>query len=228
MSILDNYNRIKDSVKETATKFAREPECIKIIAVSKTFNVEIIQEAINSGIQLLGENKVQEAKNKASLLTGDYKFHMIGHLQSNKCRDAVLLFDLIHSIDKLSTAEKLNTEALKIKKIQKILLQIKTTNEITQSGVSINELFPLVESVLNMKHLKIEGLMNIGPNINDLKKVRQSFVETAKTLEIINTKFNLKLRELSMGMSGDYITAIQEGATLIRIGTAIFGKRSYI
>jgi len=178
MSIIDNYNRINDSVRETAIKCGRNPDNIKIIAVSKTFSVQIIQEAIDSGIILLGENKIQEAKNKVPLLTGNFKMHMIGHLQSNKTRDAVQLFDLIHSIDKLSTAEKLNNEAAKINKVQKILLQFKTTGEYSQSGATLDDLQTIAESVLKMKNLSIEGLMNIGPNIQDINKIRQSFADT--------------------------------------------------
>ena len=113
MTIIDNYNRIKDTINETALKCGRNPDHIKIISVSKTFNAEIIQEAINSGIKFFGENKVQEANDKFPQLTGDFELHMIGHLQSNKVRDAVNLFELIHSIDKISTALKLNIEAEK-------------------------------------------------------------------------------------------------------------------
>ena len=228
MSIIDNYNRINDSVRETAIKCGRNPDNIKIIAVSKTFSVQIIQEAIDSGIILLGENKIQEAKNKVPLLTGNFKMHMIGHLQSNKTRDAVQLFDLIHSIDKLSTAEKLNNEAAKINKVQKILLQFKTTGEYSQSGATLDDLQTIAESVLKMKNLSIEGLMNIGPNIQDINKIRQSFADTKTALMLINSKLKLNLTELSMGMSADYQTAIQEGATYIRIGSAIFGQRGYI
>ena len=226
MSIIDNYNRLKDSVNNLAVKYGRDPEKIKIIAVSKTFSSQIVQEAINSGITLFGENKIQEAKNKIPLLSGDFKVHMIGHLQSNKARDAVLLFDVIHSIDKLSTAEKLNSEAKKINKIQKILLQLKTTDEISQSGATIDQLLIITESTSNMKNIKVEGLMNIGPNVQDQQQLRQSFAETAKAMNLINSKLNMNLTELSMGMSGDYRVAIEQGATLIRIGSAIFGNRS--
>jgi PLP dependent protein len=228
MSIIDNYNRIKESVEKAALKCGRNPEHIKIIAVSKTFSPVIIQEAIDSGIKLFGENKIQEAKIKIPLLSGDFKVHMIGHLQSNKIHDAIMFFDVIHSIDKISTAEKLNSEALKMNKIQKILIQLKTSEEITKSGASADDILSIAELIISMKNLKLEGLMTIGPNTNDSQIIKQSFVETAKTLDIINTKLNLNLSELSMGMSGDYISAIEEGATIVRIGSAIFGNRSYL
>lgn len=228
MSIIDNYNKLKDLVAETAIKYNRNPQNILIIAVSKTFNVFIIQEAINSGINLFGENKVQEAKDKIPLLKGKFSVHMIGHLQSNKTRDAVNLFELIHSIDKLSTAQKLNAEAEKINKIQEILLQLKTTDEPSQSGATLNEILKIAEAIQPMKNLKIKGLMNIAPNIQDNSAIRRSFAETAEALVTINNKLGMSLSELSMGMSSDYKTAIQEGATMIRIGSAIFGERSYI
>jgi len=228
MSINENYKRIAEDINSHALKLGRDPSQIKIIAVSKTFSHLDVQEAIDCGISLFGENKVQEAKAKIPLLKGNFKFHMIGHLQSNKSKDALLLFDLIHSIDKMQTAQKLNEEAKKIGKIQKILIQIKTSNEPTKSGVSPEESIQLAEGILSLKNLQLEGLMCIGPLTDDQSEIRKSFRETAKTLNRINTLLSLDLKELSMGMSGDYSIAIEEGSTMLRIGTAIFGTRSYM
>ena len=228
MTIKDNYNRLKDDVIETALKCGRNPDEIKIIAVSKTFSVDKIQEAVNSGITIFGENKVQEAALKFPHIKDPYELHMIGHFQSNKSREALKLFDVIHSIDKISTASKLNSESEKNGKILRIYLQLKTTEEITKSGADPLEILKIVESIVEMKSLKLEGLMSIGPNTTDPGLIQKSFAETAKTLDIINKRFNLNLTGLSMGMSGDFKIAIKEGATILRIGSAIFGDRDYI
>jgi len=225
MTIADNYYRIKETVNETAIKCGRKSDEIKIVAVSKTFSEDIIKEAISSGIDIFGENRVQEAGKKFKSLSGNFNLHMIGHLQSNKSDEAVKLFDLIHSIDKISTASKLNLEAKEINKVQSILLQLKTSDEDTKHGANQTEIISIAESVLNMKNLKLEGIMSIGPNTSDKSIIRKSFTETYRTLDKINSALNLNLKELSMGMSGDYVIAIEEGATLIRIGTAIFGDR---
>ena len=225
MTIIDNYNRIKESVNETAVKCGRKSDEINIVAVTKTFSEDVIKEAINSGIDNFGENRVQEAGKKFSPLSGDFKLHMIGHLQSNKSDEAVKLFDLIHSIDKISTAAKLDSEAKRIGKVQRILLQLKTSDEDTKHGANPSEIISIAESVLGMKNLLLEGIMSIGPNTTDKFIAKKSFTETYKALDKINGALNLNLKELSMGMSGDYTIAIEEGATLIRIGTAIFGAR---
>jgi len=228
MTIADNYKKLKEQILQAALKCGRDENSIKIVAVSKTFDSPVIQEAINSGITVFGENKVQEAKAKIPLLRGNFEFHMIGHLQSNKAKDAVSLFSLIHSIDSESTAKKVNLEAAKINKVQDILIQIKVADEPTKSGISPEEAPFLVESILSLKNLRLRGLMNIGPLSDNLSEIRKSFETTRKTLEKINSSFSLNLKELSMGMSSDYLIAIEEGATIVRIGSAIFGNRSYV
>ncbi len=228
MAIIDNYNRIKEDVIETALKCGRNPDEIQIISVSKTFQIEKIQEAINSGIKIFGESKVQEAESKFPNITGNFELHMIGHLQSNKIREALNLFDVIHSIDKTSTALKLNSEAEKKGKIQKIYLQLKTTDEDTKYGADSADILNIAEAVSSLSNIQLEGLMSIGPNTTDHLLIQKSFIETAKTLDIINSRLNLHLSGLSMGMSGDYRIAVKEGSTLLRIGSAIFGDRNYI
>ncbi|HOK92914.1 MAG TPA: YggS family pyridoxal phosphate-dependent enzyme [Spirochaetota bacterium] len=228
MTIAENYKIIKEKVAEAALKSNRDPQSIKILAVSKTFDASVVQEAIDSGITLFGENKVQEAKSKILQLAGNFEFHMIGHLQSNKARDAVKLFSLIHSVDKKSTAEKLDEEAGRIGKIQDILIQIKAFDEPSKSGINPEEALELAEHIVTLKNLRLKGVMNIGPLSEDLSDARKSFEMTRRTLEKINSRLSLSLSELSMGMSGDYPIAIEEGATIVRIGSAIFGNRSYI
>ena len=225
MTIIDNYNKIKEKVNEAAIKCGRKSDEIKIVAVSKTFGEDVIREAINSGIEIFGENRIQEAGKKFGSLPRDFKLHMIGHLQSNKSGEAVKLFDLIHSVDKISTASKLNLEAEKLSKLQSVLLQLKTSDEDTKHGAASSEIISIAESILEMKNLRLEGIMSIGPNVADKSVIRKSFTETYKAMNKINAALNLNLKELSMGMSGDFTIAIEEGASLIRIGTAIFGNR---
>lgn len=227
MDYYNNYNIIKDSVSEAATKTSRNPDSIKIVSVSKTFSYGIIQQAIDSGLFLFGENKIQEAKSKIPLLKGDFEFHMIGHLQSNKAKDAVNLFSMIHSIDSLSTADKVNREASKLGKIQDILIQINSSGEESKSGISPSEAIDLAGNISEMNNLNLKGIMTIGPLTDNESDIRKSFIITRQTLDSINRELGLSLNELSMGMSDDFLIAVEEGATLLRIGSAIFGRRYY-
>jgi len=227
MNIIERYNRIREEVDRAAMNCGRDPRSIKILAVSKTVPCEIIQEAIDSGITLLGENRVQEAKSKITTLQGTFTLHMVGHLQSNKAHDAVKLFELIHSVDKLKTAEALDSAAGKEGKKQRILIQIKTFNEETKSGISPEESMQLAENILRMENLILEGIMTIGPITDDPGITRSAFRDTASALRRINSELGLNLQELSMGMSGDFPLAVEEGSTILRIGTSIFGRRNY-
>ena len=225
MNIADRYKKISDSVYKAAHRCGRNPDEIRILAVSKTVSHTAIQEAIDSGITLFGENRIQEAKSKTGLLHGMFIMHMIGHLQSNKSADAVKLFDLVHSIDKISTARALDAEAEKSGKIQKILIQIKTHEEDTKSGISPEESLKLAENILMLKNLDLQGVMTIGPLTDDTVMTRRAFRETASVLVKINREFGLHMQQASMGMSGDYGIAIEEGSTILRIGSSIFGAR---
>lgn len=227
MNLNENYKSIIDSIHEKALKCSRDPHSIKVVAVSKTFSAETVQEAINSGINLFGENKIQEAKNKIPLLSGDFDFHMVGHLQSNKSKDAVKLFSLIHSIDSLTTAEKLDREARNIDKIQNILIQINSSDEDSKSGILPDQAVDLAGSIIELKNLNLQGIMTIGPLTDNIKDIIKSFSLTAKIMGRINRELGINLKEISMGMSDDYLTAVEEGSTILRIGSAIFGGRSY-
>lgn len=225
MSIIDNYNRIREDIGRIAVSGGRTPDDIRIISVSKTFGSEIIQEAISAGIRIFGENKVQEAKKKIPLLAGEFSFHMVGHLQTNKAHDAVRLFDLIHSIDRIDTAEKVNQEAGRIGKKQKILVQVNASGEASKSGIAPEASPGLIEGILKLEHIELLGLMTMAPFTDEEDPVRGAFRETKRLLDEINASLGIDLRELSMGMSSDYRIAVEEGATLVRIGTAIFGSR---
>lgn len=225
MSVIGNYRIISDRVNAASHKCGRNPSDIKIIAVSKTVSYDIVQQAIDSGITLFGESRIQEAKNKLPHLHGSFKCHMIGHLQSNKAADAVEMFELIHSIDKASTAEAVSAAAGKKGKTQKILIQVKTSAEDTKSGISPEDSLFLAENILKLTNIELLGVMTIGPVTTDMNITRRAFRETASALERINNEFGLSLQELSMGMSGDFDIAIEEGASMLRIGSSIFGER---
>jgi pyridoxal phosphate enzyme (YggS family) len=227
MSIRENYEHISERVRASALACGRDPSTIRIVAVSKTFPASDIQEAISQGITLFGENRVQEAKEKAGTLEGDYELHLIGHLQSNKAKDAVRLFSLIHSIDKFETAEKVNREAAAIDKVQDVLIQVNTSGETTKSGINPDETESFYQKINNLQNLRLIGLMTIGPMTDNVEKVREAFAQLAFLKDELNKNAGTDLHELSMGMSGDFEIAVQEGATLVRIGSAIFGKRSY-
>lgn len=225
MNLRDRYKKIREDVYSAAERCGRNPDEISILAVSKTVPHSVIQEAIDSGITLFGENRIQEAKAKIPLLNGSFSVHMIGHLQSNKSADAVKLFDLVHSIDKISTAVALNLEAEKSGKIQKVLIQIKTYEEDTKSGIRPEESLKLAENIVLHKNLELQGVMTIGPLTDDTVITRRTFRETAAVLANLNRELGLEMRHISMGMSGDYTIAVEEGSTILRIGSSIFGAR---
>ncbi len=225
MSIIDNYRRIRDDIDAVARSCGRDPGDIRIIAVSKNFSAGIVQEAIDGGILLFGENRVQEAKGKIPLLRGDCAFHMVGHLQSNKARDAVALFEVIHSIDSVGTAERLNAEAERAGKRQKILVQVNASGEESKSGVDPRSALELAAAVTALGSIELRGLMTMAPFTDDEDVIRSCFRSTRDLLVLMNNERGLDLGELSMGMSSDYRIAVEEGATMVRIGTAIFGNR---
>lgn len=227
MNIKENYQKILTNIEEIAKSCGRNANEVTLIPVSKTFPVETLIEAQNSGISLFGENKVQEAKQKFSQLQSNFSFHLIGHLQSNKAKDAVKIFDLIHSIDKISTAVKVSNEAEKISKIQNILLQVNTSGENTKSGIDPNETLEIATELDKIPNIKLCGLMTIGPFTDNENEIRKSFALLRDLKEQINLSTSLNLTELSMGMSADYKIAIEEGSTMVRVGSAIFGNRDY-
>ena len=226
MSIGDNYKRISEEIRSIARSLGRTDE-IQIIAVSKNFPVETLQNAIDSGIPMLGENRIQEAKAKLPDLTGTFSAHLVGHLQSNKARDAIKLFDVIHSIDKMSTAKKVDAEAAAIGKRQKILIQVNASGEESKYGIEPKKARELVKEITDLNNIELLGLMTIAPFTDNEELVRRAFKETRDLMLEINVQEGLRLRELSMGMSSDYVLAVKEGSTMVRIGTAIFGERTY-
>lgn len=225
--IKDNYDRICELAAKAAEGCGRSAAEISVLAVSKTFPPEAVQLAIDGGLRLFGENRVQEAQRKIPLLRGDFEFHLIGHLQSNKAKAAVSLFALIHSIDSLSILEAVNREAAKIGKIQKILVQVNTSGEVSKSGCTPDEAPAVCEAALSCANVDLQGLMTIGPLTDDVPAIQHSFSLLAQLAGSIRKQLATPLPLLSMGMSGDFPLAIERGATMIRVGSAIFGKRDY-
>jgi pyridoxal phosphate enzyme (YggS family) len=227
-TIKNRLEKVKDRIKEAAKACDRNPESISLVAVSKTVSTDNVQKAIEAGVTILGENYVQEARDKiADLMDSSVSWHFIGHLQSNKAKYAVKLFDLIHSVDSLKLARELNKQAQKNGKIQQILVQVNISREETKSGISIDETMNLVNDISRLENLSIRGLMTMPPFFNQPEKVRPYFAALRDLRDQIqqNSTPNVSMDELSMGMTGDFEVAIEQGATMVRVGTAIFGER---
>jgi len=229
MTIADNLASIQERISKAALRVGRDPAEIRLVAVSKTVSAESIREAIAAGVTTLGENYVQEARNKIARIGKQVEWHFIGHLQSNKARSAVDLFSMIHSVDRLSLAEALNQEANKQGKILPVLIQVNISGEESKSGINPQETLQLLERIAGLQHLSVQGLMTMPPWFEDPEDARPHFNALRKLREELANKkiYGVSLQELSMGMSGDFEVAIEEGATLVRIGTALFGPRSH-
>jgi pyridoxal phosphate enzyme (YggS family) len=207
----------------------RPPEAVALLAVSKTFGVAAVQAAFDAGQTAFGENYIQEALEKYETLADfGLVWHFIGHLQTNKARFAVKMFDLIHTVGSLRLAAELNRQAEKVSKNQDILIQVNIARERSKSGVDPDDAPELVRQISQFSHLSIRGLMAIPPFFDDSERVRPYFAALRSLRDYIRNQHikNVDMHELSMGMTGDFEVAISEGATLVRIGTAIFGERA--
>ncbi|MCX6152317.1 MAG: YggS family pyridoxal phosphate-dependent enzyme [Ignavibacteriales bacterium] len=225
--ISENLNIVKEKITRICKNVGRNPDEIKIIAVSKNTGITSIQEVIKVGIKDLGENKAQEFAEKFPLVADNIDWHFIGHLQRNKVKFVVGKAAYIHSVDSLRLSEEINNQAQKLKCIQKILLEIKTSEEEEKYGIrNISEIFDSVAYAQNAQYLNLVGLMTMAPFTEDEKNIRKCFSDLRKLKTILNEK-GFKIPELSMGMTNDFEIAIQEGSTMIRLGTAIFGERNY-
>jgi len=217
--IRSNLEAVRGRMARACLRSHRSPEEITLIAVTKTVAPMIIEQAFNLGIRDFGENRVQEAESKADFfaqLQPRPTLHMIGHLQSNKVKIALGLFDMIHSVDSLKLAETLDQQA--VHKIP-ILLEVNAAGEVSKSGFSLLEIRPVIKALANLKNIEVRGLMIVAPIESDSEKVRPVFRQLRELRDIYN------LEHLSMGMTGDFEVAIEEGATMIRLGRAIFGER---
>ena len=221
-------DEIKERIRRAAEACGRDVGSVQLVAVSKTVAPDIVREALDAGVTILGENYVQEAREKfKALVQYPVSWHFIGHLQSNKAKYAVRLFDLIHSVDSLKLAHELDKQAAKVDKIQQILVQVNISGEDTKSGISADETIELISAISLLKNLSIKGLMTMPPFFYQPEKVRPYFAALRNLRDQIKDRCipNVSMQELSMGMTGDFEVAIQNGATLVRIGTAIFGER---
>ena len=227
-SIQKRLKLVKERIEAAALSSDRDPKTVKLVAVSKTVPVDRVHAAIKAGVTMLGENYVQEAREKIEALGKErVSWHFVGHLQSNKAKHAVKLFDLIHSVDSLKLAKELNKRAGALGKAQDILIQVNISGEETKSGIDTEQTLNLVRGISPLENLAIRGLMTMPPYFNAPDKVRPYFKALSSLQTLIRQEAipNVDMTELSMGMTGDFVAAIQEGATLVRIGTAIFGER---
>jgi pyridoxal phosphate enzyme (YggS family) len=225
----EKIEEINRRIDEAKNRYGRSGDSIKLVAVSKKMSKDRVEKAIKSGATDLGENYIQEALEKIEALKEyDVSWHFIGHLQSNKAKYAVKVFDLIHTVDSVKLAKEINKQAKKIDKIQDILIQVNISEESSKSGVSAEDAINLVKDISCFENVSIKGLMGMPPFYDNPEKAKPYFALMGEIKEQIESRNinGVSMDELSMGMTGDFEVAIEEGSTLIRIGTAIFGERS--
>ncbi|RDU23169.1 YggS family pyridoxal phosphate-dependent enzyme [Anaerosacchariphilus polymeriproducens] len=227
--VTENLKTVHERIFEACSKSSRNPDEVTLIAVSKTKPVEMLQEAYDAGIRCFGENKVQEIMDKYEVLPKDIRWHMIGHLQRNKVKYIVDKVDLIHSVDSLKLAQEINKEALKKQVIVSILIEVNVAKEDSKFGTTLETCIELVQEISQLPQIKVKGLMTIAPYVTNPEDNREVFKELKKLAVDIKNKNidNVDMKILSMGMTGDYQVAIEEGATMVRVGTGIFGERDY-
>ncbi len=228
--VAENLEQVRKNIEEACRKVNRDPKEVTLIAVSKTKPVELLREAYQAGARCFGENKVQEIMDKYPQLPSDIQWHMIGHLQRNKVKYIVDKVKMIHSVDSLRLAETIEQEALKHQVRVPVLLEVNVAQEESKFGLKMEEVLPLVEKVSAFPHIHIQGLMTIAPYVENPEENRGIFRQLKKLSVDIAAKNinNVTMSVLSMGMTGDYEVAVQEGATMVRVGTGIFGKRDYL
>jgi PLP dependent protein len=225
-SISQNIQRVRESVSRAAERVGRSAEEITLVAVSKTFPAEAIRDAFEAGLRHFGENRVQEWESKRPLVAElEATWHLIGHLQSNKARRAANMFDRVDSVDSLALAQKLDAAAAAEGKRLQILIEVHLGDETTKTGVAGADLPALAEAVATLSHLELCGLMTIPPFFEDANRVRPCFRKLRELRDGLNGQLGHALPVLSMGMSHDFEIAIEEGATEIRVGSALFGER---
>lgn len=227
--VADNYREVDRRVGEACARSGRNRQEVTLIAVSKTKPVELIREAMDAGADVFGENKVQELCDKYEQLPKTLHWHLIGHLQRNKVKYIVDKVDLIHSVDSMRLAEEISKEAEKKQTDVKVLIEVNVAQEESKFGVSVDETEELVREIAKLPRIHVLGLMTIAPNVSDPEENRPVFRTLKKLAVDIKMKNidNVRMDVLSMGMTGDYQVAIEEGATMVRVGTGIFGERNY-
>jgi pyridoxal phosphate enzyme (YggS family) len=223
-SVKENLSRVRERIERAAQKAGRDSKEIKLVAVSKTVEVARIKEAMEAGVSILGENYVQEAQKKIEAIGKPVSWHFIGHLQSNKARYAVRLFDVVHSMDSIPLAEELNRRAEQEDRVIRVMVEVNLSKEATKFGTDEERVSNVAKKIQNLHHLSLEGLMTMPPYF-DSPEMSRPYYTALRELKERMIEEGIPLKELSMGMSNDFEIAIEEGATYVRIGTAIFGPR---
>ena len=227
--LAENLQQVNANIEKACAAVGRAPSEITLVAVSKTKPVSMLQEAYDAGARVFGENKVQEIMDKYDQLPSDIQWHMIGHLQRNKVKNIIDKVAMIHSVDSLRLAQTIEQEAAKKELVMPILLEVNVAEEDTKFGLKVEEVLPLLEQISSFSHIQVKGLMTIAPFVENPEENREVF-RTLKKLSVdISAKNinNVTMSVLSMGMTGDYQVAVQEGSTMVRVGTGIFGERNY-
>ena len=224
-AISENLAHVLSAISDAARQAGRSPDSVRLIAVSKTHPVEVIQEAIEAGQLTFGENRVQEAQPKISALPAKLHWHLIGHLQSNKARLALPLFELVHGVDSLELLAHINSVAGDLGLFPRVLLQVNVAAEASKFGFAPGQLLDLLEEIVKFDRVQIDGLMTIPPLAPAAEHSRRYFVTLRELRDKLAAEFRFPLPELSMGMSNDFRVAVEEGATMVRVGTAVFGER---
>jgi pyridoxal phosphate enzyme (YggS family) len=229
MSIAVSLNIVQERIRSAAVKAGRDPAAVRLVAVSKTRPAALVDEAARRGQHLFGENYVQELTGKAAGVQEPVEWHFIGHLQGNKVRQIAGMVTMIHSLDRLSLAKEIDCQWEKIGKVCHVLVQVNIACEATKCGTGTDELGRLVREIARLSHLRVRGLMTMPPFFDDPEEARPYFRELKRCAVEVNSLgiAGVEMAELSMGMSGDFEVAIEEGATLVRVGSAIFGERQY-
>lgn len=228
--ITENLEQVRKNIDEACRMAGRDPKEVTLIAVSKTKPVSMLKEAYDAGARCFGENKVQEIMDKHPQLPEDIQWHMIGHLQRNKVKYIVDKVSMIHSVDSLRLAQTIEQEAAKHNVCVPVLLEVNVAQEESKFGLKMDEVLPLIEIIADFPHIKVQGLMTIAPYVENAEDNRDFFRQLKKLSVDIEAKNinNVSMSVLSMGMTGDYQVAVQEGATMVRVGTGIFGERNYV
>jgi PLP dependent protein len=224
-SIAENITVVRARIAAAAGRAGRDPESVLLVCVSKTHPPEMVREAVAAGITTFGESRVQEAKAKMPQLPGHLHWHLIGHLQTNKARDAAELFEVVESADSLRLASELNNAAERVGKTLPILLECNVSGEVTKFGFKADELMALLPQINALARLEVRGLMTMAPFFKDPRQARPVFRALAELRERLQQQHGIPLPSLSMGMTNDFEIAVEEGATMVRVGTAIFAER---
>jgi pyridoxal phosphate enzyme (YggS family) len=219
--------QIRNTIADAAVRSGRKVSDVRFMAVTKTVDDDRIMEAIEAGVDIIGESYIQEAKRKIEKMGRKSEWHMIGYLQSNKAKYAVRLFDMIHSVDRMDLAHELDRRAKAANHVMKILIEVNVSGEESKSGVPCKDTIQLIREVASLNNLSIQGLMTMPPWFDDPEDARPYFVALRELRDrIIDENIErIEMRELSMGMSGDYEVAVEEGSTIVRVGRSIFGER---